>query len=104
MASAILQSIPAGSSATNTTAKVLNNGGGAKLTGFVAVCTGSSGISAGAAQLQVSPDGTHWVVAAIPVAASSTTSATILGQYQYAKAVITTAIVGGTVGITVQNV
>lgn len=104
MASQVFQSIAAGST-TAANGSTLDNGGGARPTGFVAVCTGSAGIGAGAFKLQVSKDSTNWVDSAIVTCAASDVQAvSVSGQYRYARAVITTTVTGGTVGITVQNV
>ncbi len=103
MSSQVVQSVPAGSSAV-ANGSTLYNGGGRASTGFVALCTGSAGITAGAAELQVSNDQVTWISVPIAVTASTVTMATALGQYQYVRAAITTAVTGGTVGITVQNV
>ena len=106
MASAVVQSIPAGSTATNTAAAVLDIGEGAKPHGFVAVCTSSAGVSAGAFQLQVSNDNSTWET--LETVTSATASgkfvASGVGIFRYVRAVISTTVVGGTVGITVQNV
>ena len=95
-------SIAAGST-TAANGTTVDNGGGAK-PGWTAVCTSTSGISGGAFELQVSHDGTTWVSSGPVVVTASAEQAVTLGVgYRYARAVISTTVTGGTVGITVQN-
>jgi len=97
-----VQSIAAGST-TAANGATVDAGSGARR-GWTAVCTSTAGISAGAFELQVSADGTNWVtVGPATVAVSAKQAISVGGGYRYARAVISTTVTGGTVGITVAN-
>jgi hypothetical protein len=97
-----LQSIPTGSTTTGATSTILDNG--ASRTTHTAVCIASAGVTAGNWQLQTSHDGTNWLAsAAQPVTAPGVTSFSVTGAFRYVRAVISTNITGGSVGITIAS-
>ena len=69
------------------------------------IVTTSASVSAGAVQLQVSNDGTNWLNAGSAITTSSASTSTqvnVSSAYaRYARALITTAITGGTVTVSV---
>lgn len=91
------------SAATTGNGTALN--GGAPHSNHVMVATTSSGVSAGAVQLQGSLDNVAWVSLGSPLtcAVASTTSAQAqtAQPYQYLRAVVTTTVVGGTVTVLI---
>ncbi|WP_141120200.1 DUF6385 domain-containing protein [Mycobacterium malmoense] len=71
----------------------------------VMATTTSTGVSAGAVQLQGSLDGTNWfnLGSAVSTTAASTTTQTVVSNAyaRYVRAAITTAITGGSVTVSV---
>ena len=70
----------------------------------VMTVTGSSGVSAGAVQLQISNDKVNWANegSAVTVTASTTTNTVNTGVYaRYARAKVSTTVVGGTATVSV---
>ena len=107
-----VQSIAAGSTATSTTPVVLDNGGARA--NHSAIVTIAGTLTAGVVTLEVSNDNANWTSAvanggavATPAGFSTGTGVWALNlanfPAQYVRAAITTAITGGTVGVTVAS-
>jgi hypothetical protein len=70
----------------------------------VMTVTGSTGVTAGAVQLQISNDNVNWANEGSPVTvtASDTTNNVNTGVYaRFARAVVSTTVTGGTVTVSV---
>ena len=102
-ASTPLQSIPVGSTATSTVATVLDNT--RSMANHTMISTASAGVAAGAVQLQISHDNVNWLNAgaAVTLTASTVQTASVVAAAQYVRAVISTLVTGGTVGVTVAS-
>lgn len=101
----MVQSIPAGSTATTTPAGVLDNGA-SKAFHTMVVTVSNAVFTSGTVTLQFSHDGTNWVSVGTPptLATNATFTQTTNVAAQYVRALITAAIVGGaTVGVTVAS-
>jgi hypothetical protein len=102
MAEDAVQSIASGSTATTTVPVVLDNFD--VKTTHTMVVTAAASTSGGVVSLQVSQDGTNWFsTAAAALTAAGVTSTTVTGAFRYVQAKITTAITGGSVGVTVNS-
>ena len=92
-----------GVSATSATPKVLD--GLATRQVATMIVTTSSGVSAGSVQLQISNDGTNWLNAGSAVttsAGSTSTQVNVSSAYaRYARAIVASAITGGTITASV---
>jgi hypothetical protein len=91
-------SLPAGTTATTATSTPCDNV--QPHSGHVLAVVGTSGISSGAVQLQGSNDNSTWTNIGTPLnaVASSTVQQSAYGvSYRYVTAIVSTAVVGGTI-------
>lgn len=89
-----------------TNASALSNGTTAALgsakANITCVVIAGAGVSAGAVALETSQDNTNWVrTSPVTTSAPGTQAITVTGAYRFARAVITTAITGGTISATI---